>query len=176
MTTDAVPRPARKPGRWQFVALRLWHAWIGGGFLVAYLTGDEDTYAMHFFAGYAVVAAVAVRLIAGLLAPAGSPLRLPRPSLAAAKRWLVDRTGRNPGFAWLGIAVLAAVGLSAVSGALADPLPWLEDLHEGLSETALWPVFAHIAFILFVYGGFRRLFARIRATFGAGEATKEHAS
>lgn len=142
----------RKPGRLQFTLLRLWHAWIAGGFLVAYLTGNEDTYAMHFFAGYAVVAAVAVRLVAGLAAPAGSPWRLPRPRLTGNRR--------NPLFAWLGAAVLVGVGLSAVSGALADPWVWLEDLHEGLSEAALWPVFGHIAFILYVFSG-RRLLNRL---------------
>ncbi len=159
MTTEPL---RRKPSRWQSAALRLWHAWIAGGFLVAWATGDEDTYFMHFFAGYAVLAAVVARLLAGLLAPRGGPLRLPRPSLSAARAWLFDGRGRNPGFAWLGVAVLVMVGLSAASGALADPLHRLEDLHEGLSEAALWPVFAHIAFILFVYGGIRRLVAQLR--------------
>ena len=35
------------------------HAAVSGAFLVAYLTGDEDTYGMHLFAGYAVLAALA---------------------------------------------------------------------------------------------------------------------
>lgn len=138
----------------QIALLRLWHAWLAGGFLVAYLTGDENTYAMHFFAGYAVVAALAVRLAAGLLAPQGSLWRLPRPSLSPGK-------GRNPLFAWLAAAVLAGVGLSAVSGALADPIHALEDLHEGLSEFSLWPILLHTGFILYIHGG-RRLLGRLR--------------
>ncbi|MBF0392938.1 MAG: hypothetical protein HQL38_09675, partial [Alphaproteobacteria bacterium] len=52
--------------------LRPWHAVLAGGFLVAWATGDEDYYSMHVFAGYVVLAAIAVRLAA---APA---LRLPR--------------------------------------------------------------------------------------------------
>src|SRR3546814_3678244 len=65
--------------RHAFTLLRLWHAVFAGGFLVAYLTADEDTYAMHQFAGYVVLAALALRLAVGLLTPVGHPLRLPRP-------------------------------------------------------------------------------------------------
>lgn len=163
---------ARKAAKWHITALRLWHACIAGAFLVAWLTGDEDTYAMHFFAGYAVVVALAARLLAGVLAPPGSPLGLPRPSLAATKAWLASGRGRNPAFAWLAAAVLIAVAASALSGAAADPLYWLEDLHEGLSEAALWPIFAHIAFVLFIYGG-RRLIARFWSASGWGNAARE---
>ena len=46
--------------RTQHLMLKLWHAWLAGGYLVAYVTADEDTYAMHLFAGYAVLAAIAV--------------------------------------------------------------------------------------------------------------------
>ena len=65
--------------RVQHALLKGWHAWLAGSFLVAYVTADENTYAMHQFAGYAVLAAIVARLAGGLLAPAGSPLRLPRP-------------------------------------------------------------------------------------------------
>jgi cytochrome b len=51
----------------QLALLKAWHAWLAGGFLVAYLTADEDSYAMHQFAGYAGLAAIALRLAAGLL-------------------------------------------------------------------------------------------------------------
>lgn len=151
---------ARKPTRLDLAILRLWHAVMAGGFLVAYLTGDEDTYAMHVFSGYAVLAAVAARLVLGLLAPAGSPLRLPRPSAARTLEWLGGRRGRNPLHAWLGAAVLAAVGLAAATGAAADMVVWLEDPHEALSEASLMAVFAHVGFILFVHGG-KRLLARL---------------
>mgnify|MGYP000976680866 FL=1 len=117
----------RKPTRLDVTILRLWHAAMAGGFLVAWLTGDEDTYAMHVFSGYAVLAAVAIRLVLGLSAPSGSPLRLPRPSLAATLEWLGRRRGRNPLHAWLGAAVLAAVGLAAATGAIADVVLWLEE-------------------------------------------------
>lgn len=130
--------------------LKLWHAWVAGGFLVAYVTADEDTYSMHLFAGYAVLAAIAARLLAGLLAPANSPLRLPNPLSAI--------TRRNPLFAWFAAALLVSVGLAAATGALADGAVWLEKPHEAVAEASLWVIFAHLGFIAFVYGGKRFLF------------------
>lgn len=150
----------RKPSKFEFILLRLWHAWLAGSFLVAYVTADEDTYAMHLFAGYAVLAAIAVRLLVGMLAPAGSPLRLPRPNLKATLDWLVVRKGRHPLFAWLAATLLFTVGAAAVTGALADGLTWLEDAHEAVSELSLWVVFAHVAFVAVIYGG-RRLAGRV---------------
>lgn len=136
--------------------LKLWHAWVAGAFLVAYVTADEDTYAMHLFAGYAVLAAIAARLLAGVFAPASSPFGLPRPSLASFSA----RKGRHPLFAWLAAALLAAVGLAAATGALADGAPWLEDPHEAIAQASLWVIGGHIAFIAFIYGG-KRLLGRI---------------
>jgi cytochrome b len=142
--------------------LKVWHAWVAGSFLVAYLTADEDTYAMHQFAGYAVLAAIAVRLLVGLFASASSPLRLPRPDLKAGLAWFAVRKGRHPLFAWFSAALLLSVGLGAVSGALADGAAWLEDPHEALAEASLWVIFAHIGFVAFIYGG-KRLFSRAAA-------------
>ncbi|TAN61508.1 MAG: hypothetical protein EPN20_12330, partial [Magnetospirillum sp.] len=133
--------------------LKLWHAWVAGAFLVAYVTADEDTYAMHLFAGYAVLAAIAARLLAGIFAPASSPLGLPRPSLASFS----VRKGRHPLFAWLAAALLAAVGLAAATGALADGAPWLEDPHEAIAQASLWVIGGHMAFVAFIYGGKRLL-------------------
>lgn len=155
----------RKPSRLEFTLVRLWHAGVAGSFLVAYLTADEDTYALHLFAGYAVLAAIALRLLAGLLAPAGSPLRLPRPSLEAVKAWFSTSRpkGRSPLFAWLAMALLCVVGVSAVTGALADGLLWLEDPHEAVSELSLWVIAAHVAYVSYIHGG-RRLLARLSTT------------
>ena len=153
------------PIRYHHAVLKAWHAWVAGGFLVAYLTADEDTYAMHLFAGYAVLAAVVLRLAAGVLAPASSPWRLPRPSVAAVRIWLSTRKGRHPLFAWLAAALLGGVGLAAVTGALADGIPWLEDPHAAAANAALGLIFAHVAFVAFIYGG-RRLFDRAATWLG----------
>lgn len=144
----------------QHALLKIWHAWIGGAFLVAYVTADEDTYAMHLFAGYAVLAAVAIRLLAAMVAPQAGPLRLHRPSLTALVTWFGQRKGRHPLFAWFAVVLLAVVGLAAGSGALADGVSWLEDPHEAIAEASLWVIFGHIAFVTFIYGG-KRLLNRI---------------
>lgn len=152
---------SRRSRRYELLALRLWHALLFGAFVVAYLTGDEDTYDMHFFAGYVVLGAIALRLIMAAAAPAGSPLRLARPSLTAMlERLRGGGKGRNPVFAWMAAIVLFTVGLAAALGALADPLVWLEDVHEGISEFSLWVVLGHVAVIVFLFQG-RRLLARL---------------
>lgn len=161
--------PAQFLRRQAVTLLRLWHAVFAGGYLVAYLTADEDTYAMHQFAGYLVLTALVVRLAFGLLAPAGHPLRLPRPSLHDFRTWLTRRRGRNPLFAWFAVALFAVIGLAAVSGAAADFLPRAEDLHEAVAESSLWLIFAHIAFVTVMYSG-RRIRTRLAdfvARFGA---------
>jgi hypothetical protein len=124
----------------QFQAIRLWHAALVGGFIVAYLTGDEDTYAMHLFSGWWVVGMVALRLLAAAFAPVGSPLRLTRPN--------------RPKPMALAIAgALALVGAAAVSGVAADWVVWLEDVHEGIAEFSLWLALAHVAVAVTVIKG-----------------------
>ena len=137
--------------------LKVWHAWLAGSFLVAYLTADENTFSMHQFAGYAVLTAIVVRLLSGVLAPPGSPLRLPRPDIKATAIWFHFRRGRHPLFAWVAAALLIAVGLAAASGAIADFASWFEDVHEVIVDAALWVIFGHLAFVLFMFGGKRFL-------------------
>jgi hypothetical protein len=148
---------ARIPIPLQHTLLKAWHAWAAGAYLVAYLTAGEDTYALHQFAGYALLAAIAVRLLAGMAAPAAGPWRLPRPDIKAAIGWLSVRRGRHPLFALLAAALLAGLGLAAATGALADGLTWFEHPHEAIAEASLWVIFAHIAFVGFMYGGKRWL-------------------
>lgn len=138
----------------QQALLLFWHAWLGGSYLVAYLTADEDTYGMHLFAGYAVLAAIVVRILVGLAASDSRLLKLPRPHLGAWRDWFGGGKGRHPFFAWFAAALLVVVGAAAATGALSDSLmTWLEDPHEVVSEVSLWIVFGHIAFVTFMYGG-----------------------
>lgn len=137
----------RRPGRYEFMAVRLWHAVLLGSFLVAYLTGDEDTYSMHLFSGWLVVGVVVLRLLTGLLVPQNSPLRLTRPN-------------RPRLFTWSILAALAATALAGLTGVAADALPWLEDLHEGLAESSLWGALAHVAVAVVVFKG-RKWMARL---------------
>lgn len=135
--------------RWEFRLLRLWHAALAGGFLVAYVTADEDTYAMHVFAGYWVVGAIVTRLLLAGLGSATGPLALPKPRLAWAK------PGRNPLFAWMAAILVIGMGVAGLTGIAADILPALEDLHEGLAEASLWLVLAHAAIIAWIFQGRR---------------------
>ncbi|BAE48996.1 DUF1924 domain-containing protein [Paramagnetospirillum magneticum] len=135
--------------RWEFRLLRLWHAALAGGFLVAYVTADEDTYAMHVFAGYWVVGAIALRLLLALAGSATGPLALPRPRLTWAK------PGRNPLFAWMAAILAVGMAVAGVTGIAADLIPPLEDLHEGLAEASLWLVLAHAAIIAWIFQGRR---------------------
>lgn len=144
----------------QQVALKLWHAWLAGGYLVAYVTADEDTYSMHLFAGYAVLAAVVVRLLAGAMATSG-PWRLPRPRIGDSFVRLAARKGRNPLFAWFAVALLAGIGSAATLGVFADATAWLEDPHGAMAEASLWVIFGHIAFVTVMRGG-ARLLARAK--------------
>lgn len=137
----------------QHALLKGWHAWLAGSFLVAYLTADENTYAMHQFAGYAVLAAMVARLAGGLLASAGSPLRLPRPQLKETLSCLSSRKGRHPLFAWFAVVLLLMVGLAALSGAVADGAAWMEHPHEAISEASLWVILGHVAFVTWMYAG-----------------------
>ena len=148
--------------RVQHALMKGWHAWLAGSFLVAYATADENTYAMHQFAGYAVLAAIVARLVGGLLAPAGSPLRLPRPDAKAALAWLSSGKGRHPLFAWSAVVLLAVVGFAALSGAVADSAAWMEHPHEAISEASLWVIVGHVAFVTWMYAG-KKWLGRIAA-------------
>ncbi len=141
--------------RMEFTLLRLWHAALAGGFVVAYVTGDEDTYRMHVFAGYWVLTALASRLILALLGSATGPLRLPRPSLSAIRAKLAGKPGRNPLFAIMAALLLPALALGAISGVIADGLPAAEDLHEGMVQLGLWLIIAHTAIIAWIFQGKR---------------------
>ena len=142
------------PAKLQFTLLKAWHAWLAGGFAVAWATADETTYPMHQFSGHAVLAAIVLRLLIGSMAPKGSPWRLPRPKLSFPSR------GRNPLLAWFAAALLGLVGLAAQLGALADGLTWLEDPHEALSTAALWLIAGHAGLVFLLFGG-KRLLARL---------------
>jgi len=157
--------PRSTPAKWEFLALRLWHAALAGGFVVAYVTADEDTYNMHVFSGYWVVTALALRLAMALAGSGKGPLGLPRPSLAAIRDKLAGKPGRNPLFVWMAALLLPALALGGLSGIVADLLPIAEDLHEGIAEAGLWLVLAHAAIIAWIFQG-----RRIREALGGGVA------
>ena len=140
----------RIPNRIQSKFLMLWHAIFSGGFIIAYVS--EDIYAMHLFAGYLVLAAVVIRVVAGLLARPKSPLSLPNP-VTATRIWLEKFTAggkaRNPLLAWIAAALLGVVGFAAATGGMADVFPVLNDLHEAVAEFTPVVIFGHMGIVLF---------------------------
>lgn len=155
----------------QLSVLRAWHALLAGGYLVAYLTADEDTYVMHLVAGYVVLAAAFLRLAIGFVVRTQGPLRLSLPSVRATRDWLVTRRGRHPLFAWFAISLLVTTGLAGLSGILADRTTAFEDPHEAMADISLWIVFTHVAFVTWIYGG-RRALSRIWGSLTGAAAIK----
>ena len=108
---------------------------------------------MHLFAGYTVLAALGSRLAAALLAPAGSPLALPRPSMSPTFAWLRRLAAgdgqalraRSPLYPWMAVVMLAFAALVAASGWIADRLPSVEELHEAAAELTPAVIIVHIA-------------------------------
>lgn len=150
------PRPPSeglKKRSTQIAVLRAWHAVLAGGFVVAWATGDENTYALHQFSGYVVLVALGLRAALAAFSPAGSLLGWPKLTVTQVRDWLVQGRGRNPLFAGLALALLATVAATAVSGAIADWVTWMEDPHEAASDLTLAVIAAHIAFVFYQYGG-----------------------
>ena len=147
---------ARKPTRLEMGFLLLFYAALSGSLIVAYLSGDEDTYTMHMVAGYTALITLGLRFGAGLLAPAGSPLRWPRPSRVAVRDWVRrivagDGTalrGRSPLLPWFAVIMLATAGAAAVSGWLADGMRVFEGLHGAIGEAVPLVVAGHVGTVL----------------------------
>jgi cytochrome b len=168
----------RKPTGIEVGFLLLFHAVLSGAFLVAYLTGDEDTYGMHLFAGHTVLVALGARLAAGVAAPAGSPLALPRPATSPTLAWLhrlvagknrkaAMRT-RSPLYPWMAVAMLAFTALVAASGWIADGVPSVEELHEAAAELTPAVIVAHLAVAAALHGLRRLAVARAAPSAAAG--------
>jgi hypothetical protein len=48
---------------------------------------------------------------------------------------------------------LILVGLGAATGVIADSATWMEHPHEAVAEVSIWLIGAHVAFVLYMYGG-----------------------
>ena len=153
MTTEALfARPSLLPSA-RTVKLVL-HALLSGAFLVAYATGDEDTYAMHLAAGYLTLVVLTARIGGDLTVGRGHSLQLPRPGRLSE---LVKRPWSA--MPWLTASLLVAA-VAGISGIFAGQLPrsLIGHLHEGLGEAAMDIALAHILFVaaLWLRGRFKR--------------------
>lgn len=131
------------------------HAILSGAFLVAYATGDEDTYIAHLAAGYLVLAALTLRVGAGALLGSGHALRLPQPG---PLRTLLTRPWTaGP---WIAVLVLVVTAAAVFTGIYADfwPRSVIGHLHASASTIAIDAVLVHMGFSILLYLRGKRLF------------------
>lgn len=140
--------------------VRLGHWLMVGGFILAWLTSESETWRLvHAFSGSVVIAVALFRLPWGFIGSRyarfvdfvrgpGSVVDYLRSLLRLEPD---HHTGHNPAGGWA-IMLLLGLGISTglVGWAMYNELggEWLEDLHEGLAATMLTVVFIHVAGVI----------------------------
>jgi len=140
--------------------VRLGHWLMVGGFILAWLTSESETWRLvHAFSGSVVIAVALFRLPWGFIGSRYARfvefVRGPG-SVIDYLRSLIrlepdHHTGHNPAGGWA-IMLLLALGIATgvVGWAMYNELggEWLEDLHEGLAVAMLTVVFIHVAGVI----------------------------
>ena len=145
--------------------VRIAHWALAGGVLVAWIGGEmkgETAAAVHEWAGYAVLGAVALRFFWGWVGPRYARFTQfvcpPAHTLAYAKavaaRSEQRHLGHNPLGGWMIVALLVMAALAAGSGWLCTTdrywgVEWVEDLHAGLANALFALVGLHLAGVLY---------------------------
>ncbi|MFH1661289.1 MAG: cytochrome b/b6 domain-containing protein [Pseudomonadota bacterium] len=140
--------------------VRLGHWLMVGGFILAWLTSESETWRLvHAFSGSVVIAVALFRLPWGFIGSRYARfvefVRGPA-SVIDYLRSLIrlepdHHTGHNPAGGW---AIMLLLGLGIATGVVGWAMynelggEWLEDLHEGLAATMLTVVFIHVAGII----------------------------
>lgn len=140
--------------------VRLGHWLMVGGFIIAWLTSESETWRLvHAFSGSVVIAVALFRLPWGFIGSRYARfvdfVRGPG-SVVDYLRSLIrlepaHHTGHNPAGGW---AIVLLLGLGIATGlvgwAMYNELggEWLEELHEGLAATMLTVVFIHVAGVI----------------------------
>lgn len=140
--------------------VRLGHWLMVGGFIVAWLTSESETWRLvHAFSGSVVIAVALFRLPWGFIGSRYARfvdfVRGPG-SVVDYLRSLIrlepdHHTGHNPAGGW---AIMLLLGLGIATGVVGWAMynelggEWLEDLHEGLAATMLTVVFIHVAGVI----------------------------
>lgn len=137
--------------------VRIGHWLMVGGFVLAWLTAESETFRLvHALAGGTVLACAAFRLLWGLVGTryarftdfVHSPHRVLAYLASLLKLQPEHHAGHNPAGGWAIVALLALGMLSGISGwANYNELGghWLEELHEGLAAAMLTVVIVHLA-------------------------------
>lgn len=140
--------------------VRLGHWLMVGGFALAWLTGDSETFRLvHVGAGATVLAVAAFRLPWGLIGSRYARFADFVRGPAAVKDYLLSllrlqperHLGHNPAGGWAIVALLVLAILTGLTGwATYNELGghWLEEVHEALAATMLTVVIVHVAGVL----------------------------
>ncbi|MGE5471016.1 MAG: cytochrome b/b6 domain-containing protein [Bacteroidota bacterium] len=136
--------------------VRLGHWLMAGGFAIAWLTSESETWRLvHVLAGATVLAVAAFRLPWGFIGSRYARFVDFVRGPTAVKDYLRSllslepnhHVGHNPAGGWaivllLGLAILCGLTGWGAYNELGD---WLEELHEGLATSMLVVVIVHIA-------------------------------
>ena len=137
--------------------VRLGHWLMVGGFALAWLTGDSETFRLvHVIAGATVLAVAAFRLPWGFIGSryarfvdfVRGPVAVKDYVLSLLRLQPAHHVGHNPAGGW---AIVLLLGLGILTGlagwATYNDLGghWLEELHEGLATAMLTVVIIHVA-------------------------------
>ena len=140
--------------------VRLGHWLMVGGFALAWLTGDSETFRLvHVFAGATVLAVATFRLPWGFIGSryarfadfVRAPAAVRNYVLSLLRLQPAHHVGHNPAGGW---AIVLLLGLGIVTGlagwAIYNDIGghWLEEVHEALAATMLTVVIVHVAGVI----------------------------
>ncbi len=166
---SAAKAPAR---RVKDAPTRAAHWWMAASFLVAYITGDSESWRLwHVIAGYSMLLALGFRLLWAVVGPQPVRWRIWGRRGAAVGNWLREQLKPAAWQSWLReplaqfrqamnqgtnlsivvlLAVLPWVGLSGYIAWQEWTGEWVAELHEVLGNLALFAVLLHLAVL---FGG-----------------------
>lgn len=137
--------------------VRLGHWLMVGGFCLAWLTGDSETFRLvHVIAGATVLGVATFRLPWGFIGSryarfvdfVHGPAKVKDYFFSMLRLQPAHHVGHNPAGGWAIVVLLALAILTGLAGwAIYNDFGghWLEEVHEGLATAMLTMVIVHIA-------------------------------
>jgi cytochrome b len=143
------------------ILVRITH-WLIAALVLAELTFLDEDWAVHPWAGYAVLLLVVLRLVWGLVGPHYARFSAFPPSLQSAQAHLAALSkgkvqlhlSHNPLGALMAYNLWASLIMVCVTGALMTTdafwgVDWIEEVHEVISNWVLLSVGLHLAGVAF---------------------------
>jgi cytochrome b len=140
--------------------VRLGHWLMAGGFALAWLTGDSETFRLvHVVAGATVVGVATFRLMWGFIGSRHArfadfvrgPVAVKDYAFSLLRLEPAHHAGHNPAGGW---AIVLLLGLGILTGLAGWGIyndlggHWLEEVHEALAATMLTVVIIHVAGVI----------------------------